>query len=131
VLGQVNIFEAVRRIDLKCRIQLACSSEEYGMVYPDEVPIKETNPLRPLSPYAVSKLGGENYCLAFYESYRLPVAVVRYSNVFGVGQRPDNPYCGVIAKFFANEIRRAGKGRGTAGEDFEIHQGFPGHDAVH
>ena len=56
VLAQVNIFEAVRRLGLKTRIQLACSSEEYGMVYPDEVPIKETNPLRPLSPSAVSKV---------------------------------------------------------------------------
>src|SRR5690242_20917718 len=44
VLAQVNIFEAVRRLGLKCRIQLACSSEEYGMVYHDETPIKETNP---------------------------------------------------------------------------------------
>ena len=50
VLAQVNIFEAVRRQGLRCRIQLACSSEEYGMVYPDELPIRETNPLRPLSP---------------------------------------------------------------------------------
>ena len=56
VLAQVNIFEAARHMGLKCRIQLACSSEEYGMVFPDEVPIKETNPLRPLSPYAVSKV---------------------------------------------------------------------------
>src|SRR5439155_1740116 len=56
VLGQLNIFEAVRRVNLKCRIQLACSSEEYGMVFPDEVPIREANPLRPLSPYAVSKV---------------------------------------------------------------------------
>ena len=55
----------------------------------------------PLSPYAASKLGGENYCFAFHESYDLPVAVVRYSNVYGEGQRPDNPYCGVVSKFFA------------------------------
>jgi UDP-glucose 4-epimerase len=49
----------------------------------------------------VSKLGGEHYCLAFAESYGLPVSVVRYSNVYGEGQRPDNPYCGVVSKFFA------------------------------
>ncbi len=41
ILGQVNLFEAVRRLGLKCRIQLACSSEEYGMVYPDEVMMKK------------------------------------------------------------------------------------------
>jgi len=57
-----------------------------------------------LSPYAVSKLAGENCTLAFYESYGLPTACVRCSNVFGAGQRPDNPYCGVVAKFLV-EIR--------------------------
>jgi UDP-glucose 4-epimerase len=55
-----------------------------------------------LSPYAVSKLGGEHYCQAFYESYGLPTACVRYSNVYGPGQRPDNPYCGVVSKFLVD-----------------------------
>src|SRR5258708_5336472 len=56
ITGQTNIFEAVRALGLDPVIQIACSSEEYGMVYPDEVPIGEDNPLRPLSPYAVSKV---------------------------------------------------------------------------
>ena len=46
-----------------------------------------------------SKPAGENYCFAFYESYGLPVSVVRYSNVFGPYQTPENPYCGVVSKF--------------------------------
>jgi UDP-glucose 4-epimerase len=50
----------------------------------------------------VSKLGGENYCLAFYESYGLPTACVRYSNVYGPGQRAENPYSGVVAKFMVD-----------------------------
>ena len=54
IQGQTNLFEAVRDLDPKPRIQIACSSEEYGLVYPDELPITEDNPLRPLSPYAVS-----------------------------------------------------------------------------
>ena len=69
ILGQLNIFEAVRALNLDPWIQIACSSEEYGMVYEDELPIKETNPLRPLSPYAVSKVGqdylGYQYCQSF------------------------------------------------------------------
>ena len=56
IVGQLNIFEAVRKLKISPWIQLACSSEEYGMVYENELPIKETNPLRPLSPYAVSKV---------------------------------------------------------------------------
>ena len=47
----------------------------------------------------MSKLAGEHYCVAFYESYGLPISVVRYSNVYGPYQRPDNPYCGVVSKF--------------------------------
>src|SRR2546422_10984890 len=54
VESQLNVLEAIRRHDTKIRMHVAGSSEEYGLVYPDEVPMKETNPLRPLSPYAVS-----------------------------------------------------------------------------
>ena len=43
VIGTINIFEAVRKFCPNCIIQVAGSSEEYGMVYPNEVPIKETN----------------------------------------------------------------------------------------
>ena len=50
IIGQLNIFESLRRLGIKSCIQLACSSEEYGLVYEDELPIRETNPLRPLSP---------------------------------------------------------------------------------
>src|SRR5205814_2277407 len=57
IIGQLNIFEAVKKLHILPRIQLACSSEEYGMVHENELPIRETNPLRPLSPYAVSKVG--------------------------------------------------------------------------
>src|SRR5947209_6991395 len=56
IQSQVNLLEAVRRHDTQTRVHVAGSSEEYGLVHPDEVPMKETNPLRPLSPYAVSKV---------------------------------------------------------------------------
>ena len=56
IVGSANVFEAVRQVGIDPVIQIACSSEEYGLVHENEVPIKETNPLRPLSPYAVSKV---------------------------------------------------------------------------
>jgi len=83
VIGQLNIFEAVRKIDLKCRIQIACSSEEYGMVQEDELPIKEENPLRPLSPYGVSKVGQDLLGYQYYMSYQMHVVRTRGFNHTG------------------------------------------------
>lgn len=96
--GTLNVLMAARECSLD-RVVYTGSTSIYGN--PRSIPINEEDGIQPLSPYAVSKLGGENYALAFYESYGTPISVVRYSNVFGVGQRPDNPYCGVISKFFA------------------------------
>ena len=47
ITGQTHLFEAVRMLGMDPVIQVACSSEEYGLVHPDEVPITEENPLRP------------------------------------------------------------------------------------
>ncbi len=71
LLGQTNLFEAVRVLELDPVIQIAGSSEEYGLVLPDEVPIKETNPLRPLSPYAVSKVAQDLLAYQYFRSYGL------------------------------------------------------------
>ncbi|CAM4388633.1 GDP-mannose 4,6-dehydratase [Paenibacillus alkaliterrae] len=82
-VSQVNIFEAVRKYEIDCKIQIACSSEEYGLVYPEETPIKETNPLRPLSPYAVSKVTQDYMGYQYYQSYGLKVVRTRTFNHTG------------------------------------------------
>jgi nucleoside-diphosphate-sugar epimerase len=97
--GTLNVLLAARESKVD-RVVYTGSTSIYGN--PRSIPINEDDVVVPLSPYAVSKLSGEHYCVAFYENYGLPVSIVRYSNVFGIGQRPDNPYCGVIAKFFAS-----------------------------
>ena len=56
IISQVNLLEGIRRFTIAPRVLVIGSSEEYGLVCPDELPIRETNPLRPLSPYAVSKV---------------------------------------------------------------------------
>ncbi|OGF62734.1 MAG: GDP-mannose 4,6-dehydratase [Candidatus Fischerbacteria bacterium RBG_13_37_8] len=81
--GQVNIFEAVRYLNLHSYIQIACSSEEYGLVLTHELPIKETNPLRPLSPYAVSKVGQDYLGYQYFMSYKMNIVRTRGFNHTG------------------------------------------------
>src|SRR3990170_4108751 len=71
VVGSANLFESVRQAKIDAVIQIACSSEEYGLVYPNEIPIKETNPLRPQSPYAVSKVAMDYLGYQYSKSYGL------------------------------------------------------------
>lgn len=83
IIGQTNLFEACRALKLDPVIQIACSSEEYGLVLPDEVPIKETNPLRPLSPYAVSKVSQDFLGYQYFQSYGLKAIRTRGFNHTG------------------------------------------------
>jgi GDP-4-dehydro-6-deoxy-D-mannose reductase len=81
--GQINLFQALLGLNQLPRIQIAGSSEEYGHVFPDEVPMKETNPLRPLSPYAVSKVAQDLLGYQYFKSYGLPVVRTRGFNHTG------------------------------------------------
>lgn len=83
IIGSAHLFEAVRKTGLPIPIQIACSSEEYGMVLPNEVPIKETNPLRPLSPYAVSKLAMDYLGYQYHQSYKMNIIRTRGFNHTG------------------------------------------------
>jgi GDP-4-dehydro-6-deoxy-D-mannose reductase len=83
IIGQTNVFEAVRALALDPVIQVACSSEEYGLVHPDETPIRETNPLRPLSPYAVSKISQDYLAYQYFQSYGLKTVRTRGFNHTG------------------------------------------------
>jgi UDP-glucose 4-epimerase len=95
--GTLNVLIAARKHKPK-RVVYASSASVYGN--PKYLPINENDVCNTLSPYSVSKLAGENYCVAFYESYGVSTTVVRYSNVYGPNQLPDNSYCGVVSKFF-------------------------------
>src|SRR6185295_15988409 len=107
--GTLNVLMAARELNIP-RVVYSSSTSVYGN--PRYLPINEDDSTNMLSPYAVSKYAGENYCKAFYESYGLSSAVVRYSNVYGTAQRPDNPYCGVVSKFFESAMK---------GEPLKIH----------
>jgi len=99
ILGTLNLLLLARDRgrDVR-RFVYASSASVYGN--PRHMPINEDDGINTLTPYSVSKLAGENYCYAFYESYGLSTVVLRYSNVYGRNQNPSNPYCGVVAKYF-------------------------------
>lgn len=79
-VSQINVLEAVRRHVPNCIVQIAGTSEEYGDVKENEVPIKETNPLRPLSPYGVSKVAQEQVAVQYNRSYGLKTVITRTFN---------------------------------------------------
>src|SRR5262245_32374962 len=69
VIGPTNLLDAVRMVGIDPKVHICSSSEVYGQVTADEVPIRETNALRPASPYAVSKVGEDLIALQYFQSY--------------------------------------------------------------
>lgn len=117
--GTVHVLDAARRLGVR-RVVFAASSSAYGDVQSDVQ--HETDPVKPLSPYAAAKLAGELYAQAFAASFPgLETVCLRFFNVFGPRQRDDSPYSGVIALFTGAMV--AGKtptifGDGLQSRDF-------------
>jgi GDP-4-dehydro-6-deoxy-D-mannose reductase len=105
-IGQINLFEAILSLELSPRIQVAGTSEEYGLVNADEIPMKETNPLRPLSPYAVSKIAQDFLAWQYYKSYGLRTVRTRGFN--HTGPRRGEVF---ICSNFAKQIAEIEKGK--------------------
>lgn len=83
ILSELNLLESIRDLGLDTRIQVAGSSEEYGLVFEHEAPIKEDNPLRPLSPYAVSKVAQDYLAYQYNQSYGIFTVRTRAFNHTG------------------------------------------------
>lgn len=83
VISTIHLLETIKESFPETIMQIACSSEEYGMVSPEEVPIKETNSLRPLSPYGVSKVAQDLLGYQYHESYGLRTIRTRGFNHTG------------------------------------------------
>lgn len=92
----LNVLVAARDAGVK-RVVYAGSSSAYGDTL--TLPKREDMPTGPLSPYALQKLVGEQYCQLFTSLYGLETATTRYFNVFGPRQDPSSPYSGVISLF--------------------------------
>ena len=96
VTGTLNVLLAARDEGIR-RVVFGSSSSIYGPQR--EYPQREDAAVRPISPYAVSKLAAEGYCRAFTQVYGLETVAVRYFNVFGPRQDPLSQYAAVIPKF--------------------------------
>ncbi len=106
IIGQLNIFEAVKSAQINPWIQIAGSAEEYGMVYPDELPVNEDSPLRPLSPYGVSKVAQDLLGYQYFMSYQLNIVRTRAFN--HIGPRQNESF---VTSNFAKQIAEIEKGK--------------------
>jgi UDP-glucose 4-epimerase len=118
VEGTLNVLLAARDEGVR-RVVFASSSSVYGNVR--ELPCQENQHTDPVSPYGVSKLAAERYCVAFSRVYALETVALRYFNVFGPNQDPTSQYAAVVPRFIA--AVRAGRpvpiyGDGTQSRDF-------------
>jgi nucleoside-diphosphate-sugar epimerase len=94
--GTLALLLAARDAGVR-RVVFAGSSSVYGDAA--TLPKREDMPANPLSPYALQKLVGEQYCQMFTRLYGLETVSIRYFNVFGPRQDPGSPYSGVISLF--------------------------------
>ena len=102
--GTVGLLDAARAAGVR-RVVLASSAAVYGDS--DELPLRESTALRPLSPYAASKLVDEVYAGLYTKAMSLEVCALRYFNVYGPRQRPDTQYAAAVPIFIRQ--MRAGK----------------------
>jgi UDP-glucose 4-epimerase len=98
VEGTLNILLASRDSGVR-RVVFASSSSVYGNS--GTLPRAESSTPDPISPYAVSKLAAERYCVSFSRVYELETVALRYFNVFGPGQDPTSQYAAVVPRFLA------------------------------
>jgi UDP-glucose 4-epimerase len=96
ITATLNLLESSRNARVR-RLVYAASSSAYGDT--EVLPKKEDMPANPLSPYALQKLAGEQYCKLYHGLYGLETVSLRYFNVFGPDQDPDSDYSAVIPKF--------------------------------
>jgi len=102
VFGTLNLLMEAKKAGVK-RVVYASSSSAYGDVR--KFPQKETDLAVPISPYGVSKLAAEHYCITFAKTFGLETVSLRYFNVFGPRQNPESKYSAVVPIFIFNMIK--------------------------
>ena len=118
--GTLNVLIASRDAKVK-RFVFSSSSSVYGDVEEKDLPTSENAELTPMSPYALHKLVGEEYCKLFSKLYDIETVSLRYFNVYGERQPTEGAYClvmGVFAQQRLNEKPMTVRGDGENRRDF-------------
>lgn len=89
VIGTCNVYEALRSLNMRPRVVVACSSAQYGEVAAEDVPVKESHPLRPMHPYGVSKVATELLAMQYWINDRIPSVCARIFNTTGPRKHGD------------------------------------------
>ncbi|MBI2075744.1 MAG: GDP-mannose 4,6-dehydratase [Candidatus Aenigmarchaeota archaeon] len=103
ILGTLYLLDAVKKENINPVIAVACSSAEYGMNFPDEIPIKETKIFRPSSPYAVSKVATDMISELYAKTHKMKIIRIRFFNISGPRKTMDA--CSDFAKGVAEAER--------------------------
>ncbi len=87
LIGTLNLLETISKVDFPIKTLIISSSEVYGQLTPEECPVVEDRPLRPINPYAVSKAAVDLLAYQYYRAYDLPVYIARAFSHSGPGQK--------------------------------------------
>ncbi|HUS71369.1 MAG TPA: GDP-mannose 4,6-dehydratase [Anaerolineae bacterium] len=106
IRSQLNILQILVDSGARPKVLVVGSADEYGMILPDELPVTEDTPLRPYSPYAVSKIAQDMLGYQYFASHGLPIVRVRPFNHIGTRQSP-----AFVTSDFAKQIAEIEDGR--------------------
>lgn len=105
IKAEINLLEAVKNENIKARLLIIGSGDEYGLVNPKDNPVNEDQPLMPTSPYAVSKITQDFLALQYALAYKMDIVRVRPFNHIGARQNPS-----FVVSAFAKQIAEIEKG---------------------
>ena len=103
IYGTFNVLEAARQLKNEPKIFVACSSAEYGLNLPEEIPIHEKKEFRPSSPYAVSKVATDMMSFLYWQTYKMKIIRGRLFNI--TGPRKKHDACSDFAKMVVETER--------------------------
>ena len=109
VIGTINLLEAVKLYSNKSKVLIVGSSDQYGIVNPEQCPISENTPMNPQSPYATSKKTQEEIAIQYFKAFKIDTIIVRAFNHIGPKQNK-----GFVIADFASQIAEIEKEKKAA-----------------